>query len=407
MKVAIARLDSSAARAAIVDSDPLAGWWVKFDDRLLLVGEQVGVAGAVEREAVIEDRTQENLFLVVQEGRAFQQEYPEIVPLLDKGRFLAVALSETQRDALGSGHAPSFTLQPLQPNSTIFATEPRRDLRDQAQPWLQTLVDRVQRARYEATLAHLVSFRTRHSFTTFFADAADWCQSELDGLGYRTSRQSVAVGNRITANIIADKLGQGSGERKLLMAVAHLDTINQLSGINGAAPGADDNGSGSAGILEIAHVLSDFVPEHDLRLLLVGGEEQGLFGSRHFVTNLSAADRSRLLGVINMDMIGSLNTPEPSVLLESKPLAQQMVDELAQMAATYTTLAVQIHLDAHDSDHVSFLDAGLPSVLTIEGADGANDRVHTANDLLSQINYELALAILKMNVAYLAGKLAG
>jgi Zn-dependent M28 family amino/carboxypeptidase len=75
------------------------------------------------------------------------------------------------------------------------------------------------------------------------------------------------------------------------------------------APGADDDGSGSAGVLEIARVLKDQVGHHDLILILFGGEEQGLLGSRHFVRSLSAAQRSRVRAVVTMDMIETFNTP--------------------------------------------------------------------------------------------------
>ena len=79
-----------------------------------------------------------------------------------------------------------------------------------------------------------------------------------------------------------------------------------------------------------------------------------------------------------------------------------MLDSLSDAAATYTELDVQVSLDPHDSDHVSFLDAGIPAVLTIEGTDDANPRIHTANDTLEHVSSTLALAILAMNVAFTA-----
>ena len=69
------------------------------------------------------------------------------------------------------------------------------------------------------------------------------------------------------------------------------------------------------------------------------------------------------------------------------------------------TLIVQTSLTPFNSDHVPFIDAGIPAVLTIEGADGANDRVHTDQDLAKYVDDELAGQILRMNVAFLAGRL--
>jgi Zn-dependent M28 family amino/carboxypeptidase len=186
------------------------------------------------------------------------------------------------------------------------------------------------------------------------------------------------------------------------MVTAHLDSINQEGTAASQAPGADDDGSGSAGVIEIARALKDKTGVHDLVFILFGGEEQGLFGSKHFVRSLSADERSKVRAVVNMDMIGTLNTPVPTVLLEGRALSQAMLDGLAAAAATYTTLAVETSVNAANSDHVSFLDKGIPAVLTIEGADSTNDEIHTARDTLDRVNFDLALEILRMNTAFVA-----
>jgi Zn-dependent M28 family amino/carboxypeptidase len=105
---------------------------------------------------------------------------------------------------------------------------------------------------------------------------------------------------------------------------------------------------------------------------------------------------------VNMDMIGALNTPAPTVLLEGAPLSQAVLDGLAAAAATYTGLAVQTSLHPERSDHVPFIDNEMAAVLTIEGADGANDEIHTARDTLEHVNFDLALEILRMNTAFVA-----
>jgi Zn-dependent M28 family amino/carboxypeptidase len=145
---------------------------------------------------------------------------------------------------------------------------------------------------------------------------------------------------------------------------------------------------------------------HDLRLVLFGGEEQGLFGSRRHVHDLSAVDRGRIKAVINMDMIAGRNTPAPAVLIEGAAVSQAVIDALASAAGTYTALEVETSLFPFNSDHVPFIDAGLPAVLTIEGADGANDTIHGPGDVFASIDFDLALEILRMNVAALALTLA-
>ena len=106
------------------------------------------------------------------------------------------------------------------------------------------------------------------------------------------------------------------------------------------------------------------------------------------------------MAVVHMDMIATLNTAQPTVLLEGAALSQSAIDGLADAAATYSQLKVQTSLHPFNSDHVSFLDANIPAVLTIEGTDDANHHIHSANDTLAHINFDLALEILRMNLAF-------
>jgi Zn-dependent M28 family amino/carboxypeptidase len=249
----------------------------------------------------------------------------------------------------------------------------------------------------------LVQFSTRHSTSSQFAAAAAWARQALADLGYGVQQQTIPVGGGTSLNLVAERPGQGAETRDLVLLTAHLDSVNTHGGPSASAPGADDNGSGSAGVLEVARALRDHRGRHDLQLVLFGGEEQGLHGSRHFVARLDAATRRRIRTVVNMDMIGTLNTPQPTVLLEGATVSQAVIDGLAEAAATYTNLIVQTSLHPFNSDHVPFIDAGVPAVLTIEGADSANPHIHTAGDTLDHVNDGLALDILRMNTAYLAG----
>jgi Zn-dependent M28 family amino/carboxypeptidase len=108
--------------------------------------------------------------------------------------------------------------------------------------------------------------------------------------------------------------------------------------------------------------------------------------------------------VVNMDMIGTLNAPTRSVLLEGAPVSRRVIDGLSEAAMTYTQLAVETSLHPFASDHVPFVDAGMPAVLTIEGADNTNSNVHSGADTIDQVNYDFALEILRMNVAFVANE---
>ena len=102
------------------------------------------------------------------------------------------------------------------------------------------------------------------------------------------------------------------------------------------APGADDNASGSAGVIALASALAELEFEHDIVFLLFGGEEQGLKGSGQYVASLDTAERSRIRAVLNLDMIGSVNALPPSVLIEGAPISQSMIDGLVEAAEQFT-----------------------------------------------------------------------
>ena len=97
-------------------------------------------------------------------------------------------------------------------------------------------------------------------------------------------------------------------------------------------------------MLAIGRALAGQSRRNDLRLILFGGEEQGLFGSRQYVSGLDAAERARISAVINMDMIACQNSSQATVLLEGAAAAQTMLDALADIAQAHTSLDIQTSL---------------------------------------------------------------
>ena len=109
--------------------------------------------------------------------------------------------------------------------------------------------------------------------------------------------------------------------------------MNHEDGPDAAAPGADDNASGSVTVVAMAAAVADVHLRHDVWFVLFGGEEQGLLGSKAMVAGLSAR-RSRLAGVVNIDMAASKNTSDPTGTAEGAPLSRPVIDGLARAAAT-------------------------------------------------------------------------
>jgi Zn-dependent M28 family amino/carboxypeptidase len=93
----------------------------------------------------------------------------------------------------------------------------------------------------------------------------------------------------------------GGGDR-VVMAGGHLDSVP-------AGPGINDNGSGTAALLEIADALGGRARGARIRLAFWGAEELGLIGSRRYVRRLTPEQRDAIAAYLNLDMVGS---PEPA-----------------------------------------------------------------------------------------------
>lgn len=100
-------------------------------------------------------------------------------------------------------------------------------------------------------------------------------------------------------NVIAEKTGVN--DDNVVMAGAHLDSVQ-------AGPGINDNGSGSAALLEIAQNLEKLKPQNTVRLAWWGAEEDGLLGSAAYVDELSQAEKDRIALYLNFDMVASPNS---------------------------------------------------------------------------------------------------
>ncbi|GIH10175.1 hypothetical protein Rhe02_82420 [Rhizocola hellebori] len=158
--------------------------------------------------------------------------------------------------------------------------------------------------------AHLQQFQniatanggTRRSTTAGYTASVNYVFDRLSAAGYTVVRQTCATGCTAGAgpNVIAD--WPGGDVNNTYMFGAHLDSVT-------AGPGINDNGSGSATVLEIALTLAATNPtmQNHVRFAFWSDEEQGLNGSQHYANSLTAAQRTQIKGYFNFDMVASTN----------------------------------------------------------------------------------------------------
>jgi Zn-dependent M28 family amino/carboxypeptidase len=156
------------------------------------------------------------------------------------------------------------------------------------------------------------------------------------------------------------------------MAGAHLDSV-------GAGPGINDNGSGSAAILETALMMAKLNPENTLRFAWWGAEESGLIGSTAYVNGLSQAERDRIALYLNYDMVGSPNyvfmvydadqsTFPPPTGVPIPPGSEAIED----VYESYYTMVGEPYDDTQfsgRSDYQAFIVNGIPSGGLFTGAE--------------------------------------
>jgi Zn-dependent M28 family amino/carboxypeptidase len=171
-----------------------------------------------------------------------------------------------------------------------------------------------------------------------------------------------------TANVIAEKLG--ANEDNVVMAGAHLDSVL-------AGPGINDNGSGSAAILEVAEQLANTNTQNTLRFAWWGAEESGLVGSTNYVNSLSQAEKDRIALYLNFDMVGSPNyifmtqDADQSSFTAPVPVPPGSV-QIEDLFESFYTLRGEPYDDAAfdgRSDYQAFIVNGIPAGGLFTGAE--------------------------------------
>jgi Zn-dependent M28 family amino/carboxypeptidase len=178
-----------------------------------------------------------------------------------------------------------------------------------------------------------------------------------------------SVEKRTTRNVIG-RTPEGSSGRAVVVG-AHLDSVEE-------GPGINDNGSGSASILEIAEQMSelDIEPRNQVRFAFWGAEESGLIGSTYYVSQLSEEGLGNIMVNLNFDMLGSPNyvrfvydgdgSDEPSTGPDGSGKVERVFNNY------FASRGLETEPTAFDgrSDYKPFIDNGIPGGGLFSGAEG-------------------------------------
>jgi Zn-dependent M28 family amino/carboxypeptidase len=182
----------------------------------------------------------------------------------------------------------------------------------------------------------------------------------------------VTVETRRSSNVIAES--RTGNAANLVVAGAHLDSVE-------AGPGINDNASGAAALLEVAEQLARTKPRNRLRFAWWGAEELGLIGSRHYVRTLSQRARRAHALYLNLDMVGSPNYvlfvyDGDGSLGNGQPAPRGSAAIEAVLARYFTAQRVPFRETqlGGSSDHASFAATGIPVGGLFTGAAGTKSQ---------------------------------
>jgi len=238
-------------------------------------------------------------------------------------------------------------------------------------------------------IIQLESFGTRFHATTegiaVVAEIADWFAQEGDGISQFEVTTEV---HPITAqnSIIARITGTTHPDEVVILG-AHLDTITPTRSL---APGADDNASGIASLLEVLRILQEKGAQFQrtIEFHAYGAEEVGLIGSRDIASKYRQQGKN-IIGMMQIDMNqwGSEADLGRVFLLTnhtSEELRRRAKNWLqAYITDEYTVATIQ---SGATSDHKAWFDQGFPTLFAFENPQLSNPRIHTTQDTTSNLN---------------------
>ena len=223
---------------------------------------------------------------------------------------------------------------------------------------IEKIVKEISATRIEATIRKLVSFETRNSLSETVSEtkgigaARRWIKSEME-------RCNVASGGRMKIefdehlapvsarvaqptpiiNVVATLPGEQAESRDRIYVVSgHYDSMRSTPiDPDGLAPGANDDASGTAAVIEMACVMSKYKFNATLIFMTVAGEEQGLLGSTFFA-NAAKAKGMNIAGMITNDIIGNTRGSDGKVVRDRVRLFAEGIPPLKEMPEDWLTL---------------------------------------------------------------------
>lgn len=252
-----------------------------------------------------------------------------------------------------------------------------------------------------------VQIASRNTYHKSLDVAMTYLEEFYAGLGVKTTRVPYTQRGKKFYNLEAVFPGKETPE-KVIVIGAHLDsTAGDTWRAEPVAPGANDDGSGTVSLKEIAKVLVKLNLKSTVRLVHFTGEEQGLWGSYTYSDKL-AEDKTRVIAMFEMDMVGHCHKPGNRLDIHddldrngSHSLVVDLVRNVARYGLQLNPVDTHNHAVHDRSDNAGFLDHGWKAVLISQefSDDGWDPNYHSVNDRIASMNLPFMVETIKMVIA--------
>jgi hypothetical protein len=256
-----------------------------------------------------------------------------------------------------------------------------------------------------ADILALQSFQTRYASYPGCEQAGDYLYAYFSSLGLKTEADPFTFSSpsRSTRNIVATLPGRASPEYVVILCAHYDSTTGSVTGPT-SAPGADDNASGTAALMEIARVLAGRSFDFTVKFVCFSAEEWGLYGSKHYSQEAKTAGE-RILGVVNLDMIACSDARPEDLDVFANSASEWLANRFVLCARQYggILLTAAVNPNVRASDHSPFWDQGYAALLAIEDYPVKSPYYHKTTDVLATLDMDFATAVTKTALAVAAG----
>ena len=276
-------------------------------------------------------------------------------------------------------------------------------------PIIREMLNQVNMDSLEATVQHLQDYNSRFWNSDNAYAASDWIAGRMQALGLEVEQQPFNINSmwgsgQAAPNVIGIQRGTLYPDTYVVCG-SHFDSFSWDAMGGGPCPGADDNATGVASVLERARIMTQYEFEYSIVYCAYGCEELGLYGSEAYASRCQEQGMD-IIGYFNNDMNGYLYGDQIHIDCIYPNSVEPIGTYYRNVGSVYyPELPIRhVNFNEGDSDHTSFNNHGYLGIYPFEDYQNYSPYIHSVNDVIgtSVTSFEMSQQYCQMNIACLA-----